>query len=75
MSHLTSGSLIETLSRKLHRRMQLKKADDQETRGLLLEIDAEILRAYDLPPRLERELLARSKALNVLFEYHLTAIT
>ncbi len=36
----------------------LRRAEDDEALNtLLVEIDAEVLRAYDLPPRLERQLL------------------
>jgi hypothetical protein len=46
--------------------------DDSRLRRLLLEIDAAVLRAYDLPPRLEKELLEffRHSKRPVIHEWH-----
>lgn len=52
---LQAGGTIDLLSREMHRLVQRRRVD--EAKATLLQIDAEILRAYDLPPRLERELL------------------
>lgn len=64
ISVLAPGAVIDSLSRSLH--AQFSQADERLLQGpidgvsvknTLLQIDAEILRAYDLPPDLERELL------------------
>jgi len=55
--HLAAGGKIDTLSRDLHRLFTRKQFDEEKARRTLLELDAEILRAYDLPPSLEYELL------------------
>ena len=55
LSVFTKGSSVDLLSRELHKRAVWK--DHLKCRRLLLEIDAVILAAYDLPPKLERELL------------------
>jgi type I restriction-modification system DNA methylase subunit len=47
------GAAYEAMSSKVLRRGE----DDDVLNRLLVEIDAEVLRAYDLPPRLERRLL------------------
>jgi hypothetical protein len=54
-SSLVAGSVIDKLSRELHKQFAQGKAD--ECRELLLKIDAEILSAYNLPSELERELI------------------
>jgi hypothetical protein len=48
-----------------------KSGDDNHTRRILLEIDALILRGYNLPPRLERQLLGffRGERRPVSFEF------
>lgn len=46
---------VDTLSKDLHRHISNNEFDI--AKHVLLQIDAEILRAYDLPPALERELL------------------
>lgn len=57
------GRIVEAVKRYQAARatigeQALQAADADETlNGLLIEIDAEVLRAYDLPPRLERRLL------------------
>jgi hypothetical protein len=53
--HLESGGTIDSLSREMHRLIQRRRADEAKT--ILMQLEAEILRAYDLPPVLERELL------------------
>ncbi|MEK6286681.1 MAG: hypothetical protein AABO57_13150 [Acidobacteriota bacterium] len=53
--NLESGSLIDSLSRELHR--LLLRGQFDKAKKAVLEIDAEILLAYDLPKTLERELL------------------
>lgn len=60
--YLAPEQEIDTLSRELHRRIQksdeiLQAGDGAALKQLLLQIDAAILKAYDLPPVLERELL------------------
>lgn len=55
--HLGAGGNIDTLSRDLHRQLSRRQIDEEKAKKTLLQIDAEILRAYDLPPILERELL------------------
>jgi hypothetical protein len=64
VSALAPGAAIDSLSRSQHN--QLSRVDEGLLQGpidgvsvknMLLQIDAEILRAYDLPPNLERELL------------------
>lgn len=55
VSHLEPNRKIDSLAQQLNHllaRSQFVKAND-----ILLQLDAEILRAYDLPPVLERELL------------------
>ncbi len=59
---LDNGGEIDLLSRQLHQQIQRKQdtllfLDDAEFKNLLLQIDAAVLKAYDLPPVLERELL------------------
>jgi N-6 DNA methylase len=53
---LRTGEVVDHLSRLLHYQIARGYVDD--AKSTLLRIDAEILRAYDLPPRLEYELLA-----------------
>jgi hypothetical protein len=55
LSAFTKGSTIDLLSRELHKQTLFRNRE--RSRHALLEIDAAILAAYDLPPRLERELL------------------
>jgi len=56
---LTENSKISLLSEKFQREMAYSNRfiDEKSLRHLLLEIDAEVLKAYDLPPILERQLL------------------
>jgi hypothetical protein len=49
------------LARHYARQLSMKRRDDEHLALLLDEIDALALAAYDLPPRLERELLAAFK--------------
>ncbi|HEX9001175.1 MAG TPA: hypothetical protein VGB07_14820, partial [Blastocatellia bacterium] len=61
-SFLMMGEEIDLLSREMHRRIQegqniLEASDQLDLKQLLLQLDATILKAYDLPPVLERELL------------------
>ena len=49
------GGIIDLLSRELHKETSF--SDELGATNALLQIDAEILTAYDLPPKLERELL------------------
>ena len=67
---LEAGNAIDSLSRELHRIVQRRRLD--EARKTLLQLDAEILRAYDLPPVLERELLDsfQDKERPVPFEFN-----
>jgi hypothetical protein len=51
---LAVGGKIDLMSQRLHRMMKKEQAEAQK---LLIQIDAEILKAYNLPPALERELL------------------
>ena len=60
--YLKSGEEIDILSRELHYRLQedqafLSATNSGTLKNLLLQLDAAILKAYDLPPVLERELL------------------
>ncbi len=60
--HLAEGGEIDLLACKLHQYMQqnqntLPFSDNATLKQFLLQIDAAILKAYDLPPVLERELL------------------
>lgn len=62
IASLAEGEEIDTLSRELHHRIQENQIiprteDNAALKQLLLQIDAVILKAYDLPPVLERELL------------------
>lgn len=62
IEHLVSGGKIDALSRELHslienRRQILFGLATDSLKETLLQIDAAILQAYDLPPALERELL------------------
>ena len=50
------GALVDEYSRQLSN-PQLFQHDDGSLNRLLTQIDAAVLAAYDLPPRLERELL------------------
>ncbi len=52
---LLVGSKLDAMSQQLHRIM--RSSTQADARSLVLEIDAEVLKAYDLPPALERELL------------------
>lgn len=54
-SLLIKGGAIDMLSRELHRATGFR--DQDRAKSTLLQLDAEILTAYDLPPKLERELL------------------
>jgi hypothetical protein len=54
---LESGGNIDLLSRDMHRQCSRGHIDESKARRTLLELDAAILSAYDLPPVLERELL------------------
>jgi N-6 DNA Methylase len=55
ISSLKIGGEIEKLSKKLQE--QIERKDYYNASETLLRVDAEILREYDLPPNLERELL------------------
>jgi hypothetical protein len=55
VSVLCKGGIIDLLSRELHRHSLFQ--DQERALKTLLQIDAEILAVYDLPPKLERELL------------------
>jgi hypothetical protein len=57
VSYLAAGGKIDTLSRDLHRFFSRRQFDEGKAKRMLLELDAEILRAYHLPPNLEYELL------------------
>jgi hypothetical protein len=63
------GGKLDSLSRSMH--AQMAKRSFETANDTLLHIDAEILRAYDLPPRLEYELLASFQDLPrpVAFEF------
>jgi hypothetical protein len=52
---LQVGTKLDAMSQHLHR--VIRAATPSEAKKLVLEIDAEVLQAYDLPPALERELL------------------
>ena len=52
---LKIGGEIDRLSKDLHQ--QLKRSQFGQAQATILRLDAEILREYDLPPFLERELL------------------
>lgn len=58
VQHLASGSAIDSLSRELHRLLAQQRVDEDKAKRTLLQLDAEILRAYDLPPHLEHEVLS-----------------
>jgi hypothetical protein len=58
VNYLVSGSAIDSLSRELHRLLAQKRVDEGKAKRTLLQLDAEILRAYDLPPHLEHEVLS-----------------
>lgn len=49
------------LARLYARLLSIKRRDDEQLVGILDEMDALVLAAYDLPPRLERALLAAFK--------------
>lgn len=53
--YMLIGGQIDSLSRDLHK--QIARAQTEKAQRTLLQVEAEILRAYDLPPSLERELL------------------
>lgn len=53
---LRIGGAIDSLSRLMH--YQISRGFLDDAKSTLLKIDAEVLRGYDLPPRLEYELLA-----------------
>jgi len=55
ISSLVEGSAIDKLSRELHRQFAHKPTE--ECQELLLQIDTEIISAYNLPIELERELI------------------
>jgi N-6 DNA Methylase len=55
--YLEAGSKIDTLSRELHRLCSRRQVEAENAMSMVLELDAAILRAYSLPPILERELL------------------
>ena len=62
LDYLADGGEIDLLSHKLHNQIQEKQdgllfSDDSSLKQLLLQLDAAVLKAYDLPPILERELL------------------
>jgi hypothetical protein len=52
---LLVGSKLDAMSQ--HLRRVIRTAAPAEIKKLVLELDAEVLRGYDLPPALERELL------------------
>ncbi len=52
---LLIGSKLDAMSQQLHRVM--RSSTPQEAKQFTLDIDAEVLKAYELPPALERELL------------------
>ena len=52
------SQLVDEYMQHLHHDT-FKEQREQRLNGLLLEIDAALLAAYDLPPRLEHELLSR----------------
>ncbi len=56
---LTEDSKIHILSERLHAEMNNldRFTNESALKKLLVEIDAEVLKAYDLPPILERQLL------------------
>jgi hypothetical protein len=58
VQYLVAGSTIDSLSRELHRILTQRRVDEDKARRTLLRLDAEILRAYDLPPQLEYEVLS-----------------
>jgi hypothetical protein len=52
------GALVEAYGKGLGEVSRIFSQDrERELESLLLQIDAEVLRGYDLPPRLERQLL------------------
>lgn len=57
LEYLTAGSKVDILSKALHRQVSRRQIDAARAKITLLELDAQILRAYSLPPSLERELL------------------
>lgn len=59
MELLDTNNRIHTISEIFHTKMKHRDSftDDSIVKKMLLEIDAEVLKAYDLPPILERQLL------------------
>lgn len=53
--HLLVGSKLDAMAQHVHR--VIRSSSPAEAKKLVLEIDAEVMKAYDLPPALERELL------------------
>ena len=51
------GALVSRYRKALGKLGPLENVDDEALNRLLIAIDAEVLRSYDLPPRLERRLL------------------
>lgn len=51
------GALVSRYRKALGKLGPLENVDDEVLNRLLIAIDAEVLRSYDLPPRLERRLL------------------
>lgn len=51
------GILVEQYRSALGKLGMQEQVDDETLNNMLIAIDAEVLRAYDLPPRLERKLL------------------
>lgn len=51
------GTLVSRYRKALGKLGPLEMVDDEVLNRLLVAIDAEVLRSYDLPPRLERRLL------------------
>jgi hypothetical protein len=59
LEYLIENSKLSLLAEKFQREMAYSDrfTDEKTLKQLLLEIDAEVLKAYDLPPFLERQLL------------------
>src|SRR6266404_19734 len=55
LSFFEKGGSVDVLTRDLHK--QAVQRDSRRAKQILLQIDAQILTAYDLPPNLEREVL------------------
>lgn len=57
VAHFQIGGKLDVLSRELHRLVSRQRILDEHAKQIALQIDADLLKAYGLPPILERELL------------------